>query len=49
LYITFWGINLTLISLGFLFVSSGRQVLERKLVERGEELEEKEKSKFWRK
>jgi hypothetical protein len=37
-----------LAALGFLFVSSGRKVVEKKLEERGEELEDKEKSTLWR-
>ena len=48
LYLNFWSLSLTLLALGFLFVSSGRQVIERKLAERGQTVEEKEKSSTWK-
>lgn len=48
LYLNFWSLSLTLLALGFLFVSSGRQVIERELARRGQPVEEKEKSTTWK-
>lgn len=47
IYINFWSLTATLFSLGFLFVASGRQVIERQLTERNE-LEDDQKSGTWR-
>lgn len=41
LYINVWALTYTVLALGFLFVSSGRQVIEKKLAERGDPVEEK--------
>ncbi|CDW90199.1 UNKNOWN [Stylonychia lemnae] len=49
IYLNFWALTFTLLSLGFLFVSSGRQVIEKKLKERGEPVEEKDRSHTWKK
>jgi hypothetical protein len=43
IYINFWALSSTLLTLIFLFASSGRQVIERQLIER-KELEEDQKS-----
>lgn len=48
IYLNFWAITTTVLALGFLFVSSGRQVIERKLRERGDEVPEKERSRTWK-
>lgn len=48
LYIHCWALTQTLIALGFLFVSSGRQVIEKKLAARGDPVEEQEKSETWK-
>jgi len=43
-----WSITFATLALGLLFVSSGRQVVERKLAERGEPVEDKHKSSTWK-
>jgi hypothetical protein len=48
IYLNFWSITSTVLALGFLFVSSGRQVVERELKKRGDEVPEKEKSTNWK-
>eukprot|EP00347_Sterkiella_histriomuscorum_P010834 403374747 len=48
MYLNFWSLSFTLLGLGFLFVSSGRQVIERKLAEKNQPVEEKEKSTTWK-
>lgn len=48
IYFNFWALSFTLLALAFLFVSSGRQVIERKLAENGEPVPENEKSSTWK-
>jgi hypothetical protein len=48
IYLNFWAITFTVLALGYLFISSGRQVIERKLKERGDEVPEKEKCRNWK-
>lgn len=48
IYINFWALSANLLSIGYLFASSGRQVIERKLRERGEPVAEKDRSSLWK-
>jgi hypothetical protein len=48
IYFYIWALTLTVLAIGFLFVSSGRQVVEKKLKDRGDPVEEKEKSTSWK-
>jgi len=48
IYINIWALTHTLLAMGFLFISSGKQMIEKKLEERGEPLTEKEKSSTWK-
>jgi hypothetical protein len=48
IYIHIHALTYCLLALGFLFVSSGRQVIERKLKDRGEPVDEKERSTSWK-
>ena len=48
IYIHIWAETFTVLALGYLFVSSGRQVIERKLEERNESVSENEKSQTWK-
>lgn len=36
MYLNFWGLTFTMLALGYMFVASGRQVIERKMRERGQ-------------
>ena len=47
IYINFWALTFTVLSLVFLFTESGRQVIERQLASR-KELEEKDKCAHWK-
>ena len=44
IYFHIWSVAITVVALGFLFISSGRQVVERKMKEKNDEVPEKEKS-----
>jgi hypothetical protein len=48
IYINVWSLSYTVLAMGFLFVSSGRQVIERKLAERGDPVSEKKQSETWK-
>ena len=48
IYINFWALTANLLSIGYLFGTSGRQVIERKLRERGQPVSDKEKSSLWK-
>ena len=48
IYIHIWAQVCTVLALGYLFISSGRQVIERKLEERNEPVAENEKSQTWK-
>ena len=48
IYMNVWALTYATLATGFLFVSSGRQVIERKLAERGDPVREKERSELWK-
>jgi hypothetical protein len=48
IYINFWALTANLLSIVYLFWSSGRQVIERKLDEKGEPVDEKARSYLWK-
>lgn len=48
LYIYMWGLTFATLALGYLFVSSGRQVVERKMEEKGDPVDSKDKSTTWK-
>ena len=48
IYYYIWALTYAVLAFGFLFVSSGRQVVEKKLAERGDPVAEKEKSTSWK-
>lgn len=48
IYLNLWALTFTVFAFTYMFVSSGRQVVERKMKERGQQLSSDDKSKTWK-